>query len=55
MSKPTERVQIFTGMHRYRRYTAEEKVRRIEQTKQSGMTVSAVARLHDVAPSLLFQ
>jgi transposase len=31
------------------------KVRLVEQTMQPGMTVSAVARLHGVSPSLLFQ
>jgi transposase len=55
MSKPVERVEIITGIHRRRRYTAEEKVRLVEQTMQPGMTVSAVARLCGVAPSLLFQ
>ena len=55
MSKPIDRVDIITGMQRRRRYTAEEKVRLVEQTMQPGMTVSAVARLHGVAPSLLFQ
>ena len=46
MSKPIERVEIITGIHRRRRYTAEEKVRLVEQTMQPGMTVSAVARLY---------
>jgi transposase len=55
MSKPIERVEIITGCERRRRYTAEEKVRLVEQTMQPGMTVSAVARLHGVSPSLLFQ
>jgi transposase len=55
MSKPVERVEIIPGIHRRRRRTAEEKVRLVEQTMQPGMTVSAVARLHGVAPSLLFQ
>jgi transposase len=55
MSKPIERVEIITGIHRRRRYTAEEKVRLVEQTMQPGMTVSAVARLHGVSSSLLFQ
>ncbi len=55
MSKPIDGVEIITGMQRRRRYTAEEKVRLVEQTMQPGMTVSAVARLYGVAPSLLFQ
>jgi transposase len=55
MSKPIEHIEIITGRERRRRYTAEEKVRLVEQTMQPGMTVSAVARLHGVSPSLLFQ
>ena len=43
MSKLIERVEIITDIHRLRRYTAEEKVRLVEQTMQLGMTVSAVA------------
>jgi transposase len=55
MSKPIERVEIITSIHRRRRYTTEEKVRLVEQSMQPGMTVSAVALLHGVSPSLLFQ
>ena len=54
MSKPVERVEVITGRERRRRYTAGEKVRLVEETAQPGMTVSAVARLHGVSPSLLF-
>ncbi|MBX6373146.1 MAG: IS3 family transposase [Acetobacteraceae bacterium] len=54
MSKPVERVEVITGRERRRRYTAEEKVRLVEETTRPGMTVSAVARLHGVSPSLLF-
>jgi transposase len=46
MSKPIERVEIISGRERRRRYTAEEKVRLVEETTRPGMTVSAVARLH---------
>ncbi len=53
MSKPIERVEVITGRERRRRYTAEEKVRLVEETARPGMTVSAVARLHGVSPSLL--
>jgi transposase len=55
MSKLVDRVEIISSIHRRRRYTAEEKVRLVEPTMQPGMTVSAVARLYGVAPSLLFQ
>ena len=54
MSKPIDRVEIISGTHRRRRYTAEEKVRLVEQTMQPGMTVSAVARCHGIYPSLMF-
>jgi transposase len=54
MSNPVGRVEIITGRERRRRYSAEEKVRLVEETAQPGMTVSAVARLHGVSPSLLF-
>ena len=55
MSNSVDRIQIISGTHRRRRYTAQEKVRLVEETLQPGMTVSAVARLHGVSPSLLFQ
>ena len=54
MSNPVERVEIITGRERRRRYSAAEKIRLVEETAQPGMTVSAVARLHGVSPSLLF-
>ena len=53
LNDPT-RVEIITGRERRRRYSAEQKLRLVEETMQSGMTVSAVARLHGVSPSLLF-
>ena len=48
-------VEIITGRERRRRYTANEKLALVEATYQPGMTVSAVARLHNVSPSLLFK
>jgi hypothetical protein len=45
MLKPIEHVEIITGIQDRRRYTAEEKVRLVEQIKQPGITVSAIARL----------
>jgi hypothetical protein len=32
MSRPIERVEIITGVHRRQRYIAEDKVRLVEQT-----------------------
>ena len=54
MPNDTQRIEIITGRERRRRYTAQEKLRLIEQTMQPGMTVSAVARMNGVSPSLLF-
>ena len=55
MPNDMTRIEIITGRERRRRYTAEHKLRLVEQTMQPGMTVSAVARLHGVSPSLLFK
>ncbi|WP_424139660.1 IS3 family transposase, partial [Roseomonas chloroacetimidivorans] len=54
MPNDPTRVEIITGRERRRRYSAERKLRLVEETMQPGMTVSAVARLHGVSPSLLF-
>jgi len=54
MPNDPTRVEIITGRERRRRYSAEQKLRLVEETMQPGMTVSAVARLHGVSPSLLF-
>ena len=61
MSNPINRNEIITGTPRRRRYITGAKVRLVEQTMQSGVTVSAFARLHGLIsfgaqpPSLLFQ
>ena len=54
MSKDTTRIEIITGRERRRRYSAEQKLALVEEMRP-GMTVSAVARLHGVSPSLLFK
>ena len=54
MPSAPERVEIITGRERRRRYTAEQKLALVEESMQPGMTMSAVARLHGVSPSLLF-
>jgi len=43
------------GPERRRRYSVAEKVRLVEATYEPGMSVSYVARVHDVAPNLLFK
>ena len=55
MPNETTRVEIITGRERRRRYSAEQKLAMVEETMQAGMTVSAVARLRGVSPSLLFK
>jgi transposase len=54
MPNDPQRVEIITGHERRRRYSAEQKLALVEETMQPGMTVSAVARLRGVSPSLLF-
>ena len=54
MASTTDQVEIITGRERRRRYTAEQKLGLIEESMQPGMTISAVARMHGVSPSLLF-
>ena len=55
MANDPHRVEIITGRERRRRYSAEQKFALVDATMQPGMTVSAVARLHGVSPSLLFK
>ncbi len=55
MSNDPHRVEIITGHERRRRYGANEKLALVEATMQPGMTVSAVARINGVSPSLLFK
>ena len=47
------RVEVLGGERR-RRWSVEEKQRLVEETMQPGVTVSAVARQNDLAPSVLF-
>jgi transposase len=54
MPNDPTRVEIITGREWRRHYSGEQKFRLVEETIQPDMTVSAVARLHGVSPSLLF-
>ncbi len=47
------RVEVL-GTERRRRWSFEEKLRLVEETMHSGVTVSAIARQNDLAPSVLF-
>jgi transposase len=54
MSNGAERVEVFAGIQRRRRYTAEQKMAFVQEAGQPGMTISYVARRHGIAPSLIF-
>ncbi len=48
------RIEIVTGHAGRRRYGTEERLVLMRETMQAGMMVSAVARLHGISPSLLW-
>jgi transposase len=54
MSSSADRVEVFAGIQRRRRYTAEQKMAIVQEASQPGMTISYVARRHGIAPSLVF-
>jgi transposase len=54
MSNNAERIEVFAGIQRRRRYTAEQKMAFVQEASQPGMTISYVARRHGIAPSLIF-
>jgi transposase len=53
-SAPVQRVEVFTGTGRRRRWTAEQKALIVSETYQRGATVSTVARRHGLTPQQLF-
>ncbi|MCC2682977.1 MAG: Transposase [Nitrosospira multiformis] len=50
-----DRIEVVTGVERRRRWSLGEKLKAVEETRSSGMSVSYVARKYDIAPSLLFR
>ena len=54
MSSGVDRVEVFAGIQRRRRYTADQKLAVVQEAAQPGMTISYVARRHGIAPSLIF-
>jgi transposase len=54
VSTNADRVEIFAGIQRRRRYTAEQKMAFVQEAMQPGMTISYVARRHGISPSLIF-
>lgn len=55
MSQEYQRIEVITGTARRRHWPTEQKLRIIEESFESGETVSSVARRHNVAPNLLFR
>lgn len=47
-------IEIITGRERRRRWSIEEKLRIVAETKEAGARVTAVAARHGVYPGLLF-
>lgn len=54
MSSSADRVEVFAGIQRRRRYTAEQKMALVQEASQPGMTISYVARRHGISASLIF-
>jgi transposase len=54
MSTNADRVEVFAGIQRRRRYTAEQKMALVQEAMQPGMTISYVARRHGISASLIF-
>jgi transposase len=50
-----EMTGILLGQERRKRKTPQEKIAIIQQAMEPGMTLSHVARLHSIQPSLLFK
>jgi transposase len=54
MSNNADRVEVFAGIQRRRRYSVDQKMAVLQEAAQPGMTISYVARRHGIAPSLIF-
>ena len=54
MSNSVDRVEVFAGIQRRRRYSADQKLAVVQEAAQPGMTISYVARRHGIAPSQIF-
>ena len=54
MSSSADRVEVFAGIQRRRRYSVDQKLAVLEEAGQPGMTISYIARRHGISPSLVF-
>ncbi|MGE3643974.1 MAG: transposase [Beijerinckiaceae bacterium] len=55
MSDEYQRIEIINGTGRRRRWTAAQKLRMVEETWQTGESLSEVARRNGVVPNLLYR
>ena len=55
MSETFSKVEVITGVARRRRFTTEQKLTLVNETRQPGMSISYVARRHGLSPSLVFR
>ena len=51
MSSTINRVEVFVGIQRRRRYSVEQKLAVLAEACQPGMSISYVGRRHGIAPS----
>jgi transposase len=54
MSSSVDRIEVFAGIQRRRRFSVDQKLAVLQEAAQPGMTISYVARRHGIAPSLVF-
>lgn len=54
MSSRVDRVKVFAGIQRHRKYSADQKLAVVQKAARPGMTISYVARRRGIAPSLIF-
>src|SRR3974390_1793994 len=54
MSSSVDRIEVFAGIQRRRRFSVDQKLAVLREAAQPGMTISYVARRHGISPSLIF-
>jgi transposase len=54
MPSTIDRVEVFSGIQRRRRYSLDQKLAVLAECNQPGVSISYVARRHGISPSLLF-
>lgn len=54
MPNTVDRVEVFSGIQRRRRYSLDQKLTVLAEAAQPGMSISYVAGRHGISPSLLF-